>query len=128
MIDYIPDPTATKTPVERRISLDSVLPIPRPAFLFLVSLASLAGTRHRFALLRQPIPKLKRCAGQTVHLGILRGKENVEARARMSSTSEEISLIPTLLTYSPIPLSHDDRGTVSLLGCQSLVIIANTSN
>ena len=86
------------------------------------------GKRHHFAPLRQPIPKLKRCAGQTVHLGILRGKENVEVRARMNSSSEEISLIPTLQTYSSIPLSHDDRGTVSLLGCQSLVIIANTSN
>ena len=31
-------------------------------------------------------------------------------KARISSTSAEKSLIPTPLTYSPIPLSHDDRG------------------
>ena len=53
---------------------------------------------------------------QTVHVETVRGKENVEARARKSPTSEEISLIPTLLTYSPIPLSHDHRSMVSLLG------------
>ena len=87
MIDCIPDPMATKTAVYWRISLDFVLLIPRPAFLLLVSLASPTGTRHRFALHRQPIPKVKRCVGQTVHLGMLREKENVEARARMSSTS-----------------------------------------
>ena len=51
--------------------------------------------------------------GQTVHAEILRGKENVEARAGISSTWEKISIIAT---YSPIPLSHDDRSTVSLLG------------
>ena len=94
---------------------DSFLPIRRSAFLLLVCLASPAGTRHRFAPLRHPIPKLERCAGQTVHVEILLGKENVEALARICSTLEETSLIPPPLTYSPIDLSDHDRGTVSPL-------------
>ena len=61
---------------------------------FLVCLVSPAGTRHRFAPLRYPIIKLERCPGKTVHVEILLGKENVEALARISSTSEEISFRP----------------------------------
>ena len=80
-------------------------PVPqRACSQAMVCLGSQAGIRHRFAPLRHLILKLERCAGQTVHVEILLWKENVEAQARISSTSEEISLIPTHLTYSPTHL------------------------
>ena len=43
VINYIPDPRGTKTPVQRRISLDYVWLISRSAFLLLVCLASPAA-------------------------------------------------------------------------------------
>ena len=56
VIDYIPDPRGAKTPVQRRISSDYAWPISLSAFLLLVRLASLAGTRHGFSLIANQFP------------------------------------------------------------------------
>lgn len=75
-----------------------------------------AGARHRFDVLRQPIPKEERCTGQIVNSAKSRGSENTEARAKISSTSVLTSSIPTLRMCLDISLSQEDNGTTISFG------------
>ena len=113
---YIPDPVATNIPVRRRIVLESALLIPRwvSAFRDFPSWTCFErpdGTRHRCDPLRQPIPREYRWEGQTVRSPTSEGRENIDARASISSTSESISLIPKHLLWPDMSFLQERRDT-----------------
>lgn len=84
--------------MRRRIAFESALFIPRSPFRDFPSLACLDnsdGTRHRCEPLRHPMPKEERWAGQIVMSEILEGNVNIDARAKMRSTSDSTSFTPT---------------------------------
>ena len=113
---YLPEPTGTKTPVCFKIPLDSDLLIPRSAFIVFPLEAcfdSPGGTRHRWAPRRQPMPREERWDGQMVQDEMSRGGENIDARAKISSASELISLTPTLRVWPKISFWHEDSGTTT---------------
>ena len=113
---YIPDPVATNIPVRRRIVLESALLIPEwvSAFRDFPSWTCLErpdGTRHRCDRLRQPITREYRCEGQTVRSPTSEGRENIDARTSICSTSEYISIIPKLLLWPDMSFLQERRDT-----------------
>ena len=87
-----------------------------PPFLFFPLEAcfdSPGGTRHRWAPRRQPMPREERWDGQMVQDEMSRGGENIDARAKISSASELISLTPTLRVWPKISFWHEDSGTTT---------------
>ena len=113
---YLPEPTATKTPVCFKIALDSDLLIPQSAFLIFPLEAffdSPGGTRHRWAPWRQPMCREERWDRQMVQDEMSRRGETINARAKISSTSELISLTPTLRVWPKISFWHEDSGTTT---------------
>ena len=101
--------------MRRSIAFESALLIPRSPLRDLPSLACLdnsAGTRHRCEPLRHPMPKEERWAGQIVMSEILEGNVNIDARAKMRSTSDSTSFTPTACLCAEMSFSHERRGTI----------------
>ena len=97
-----------------RIVFESALLIPLSAlsdFLW-PRLDNVSGTRHRWEPLRHPMPKDERWAGQIVILEISSGAVNIDARAKIKSTSDSKSVAPTDWACAKMFFPHESNGSI----------------